>query len=54
MRKRKPAAVAAQRGSIADQFGDAPYAEQHGTSDVMMTRCLELLRDGGTMHIVVP
>ena len=42
MRKRKPAAVAAQRGSIADQFGDAPYAEQHGTSDVMEAEAASL------------
>jgi pilus assembly protein FimV len=46
MRKRKPAAAAAgaTRGSIADQFGDSPYHEQHGggSSDVMEAEAASL------------
>ena len=46
MRKRKPAAAAAgaARGSIADQFGDSPYHEQHGgsSSDVMEAEAASL------------
>lgn len=46
MRKRKPATAAAggARGSIADQFGDSPYHEQHGggSSDVMEAEAASL------------
>jgi len=46
MRKRKAAvgAAGAARGSIADQFGDSPYHEQHGggSSDVMEAEAASL------------
>jgi pilus assembly protein FimV len=46
MRKRKPAAAAGgARGSIADQFGDSPYHEQHGGSSDVMEAEAASLRD---------